>query len=417
MRQLKATSSLYKYFLALFFLILVPFTSNATNGDNLIGVGPISRAMGGVGIAAPQDAISSTFANPAAMCVGPFCPKSEFDFAATLFAPKIDGKITVSGVDVKSRADEKIYLVPAFGVSAPINHKLRLGLSAYGVTGLGVDHRDSDLNGFLAADATQLMILKVAPTVAFQVTDTLSVGAAIHVVNSQLDLNQGTSSAYGIGGQLGALYKLSPSLTLGATYQTPIKANHKNVYNLDEMTTGSSTQDNFALESPQTVGIGIAYEPLRDLLVELDGKWLNWSDAEGYDVLDWDDQIVLAVGVQYKPTQNLALRIGYNYGENPVDDRTFNGDDTVKVQGKDVNAYGFETLRVIGFPAIVEHHVTVGFGYDLNKAVTLNFGYMHAFKETVTSTGTLPSSFGGNPVKLESDLHEDAIDFSLAWRF
>ena len=29
----------------------------ATNGDNLIGIGPISRAMGGTGIAAPQDAI------------------------------------------------------------------------------------------------------------------------------------------------------------------------------------------------------------------------------------------------------------------------------------------------------------------------------------------------------------------------
>ena len=27
----------------------------ATNGDNLIGVGPISRAMGGTGIAAPQE--------------------------------------------------------------------------------------------------------------------------------------------------------------------------------------------------------------------------------------------------------------------------------------------------------------------------------------------------------------------------
>ena len=39
---------------------LTPTLSLATNGDNLIGVGPISRAMGGVGIAAPK-CISAVF--------------------------------------------------------------------------------------------------------------------------------------------------------------------------------------------------------------------------------------------------------------------------------------------------------------------------------------------------------------------
>ena len=69
----------------------------ATNGDNLIGVGPVSRAMGGVGIAAPQDAISAVFSNPAAMCFGPYCPASEFNFAGTLFTPKVDAKVQLGG--------------------------------------------------------------------------------------------------------------------------------------------------------------------------------------------------------------------------------------------------------------------------------------------------------------------------------
>ena len=34
-------------------LVLGP-AAHATNGDNLIGVGPISRAMGGAGVAAPR---------------------------------------------------------------------------------------------------------------------------------------------------------------------------------------------------------------------------------------------------------------------------------------------------------------------------------------------------------------------------
>ena len=65
-----------KIIVVLFLTVLMSTPAFATNGDNLIGVGPISRAMGGVGIAAPQDAISAVFANPAAMCFGPFCPTS-----------------------------------------------------------------------------------------------------------------------------------------------------------------------------------------------------------------------------------------------------------------------------------------------------------------------------------------------------
>lgn len=410
--------------IALFAALLLPLSAHATNGDNLIGIGPISRAMGGVGIAAPQDAISATFANPAAMLVTPGCPKSEFDFAATLFAPKIDGKVTINPAggfpapgEYKNRADEKVYTVPAFGFSAPLSPDLRFGLSAYGITGLGVDHRDSKLSGgLLAADNTQLMILKVAPNLAYQVTEQLSVGAALHVVNSQLDLNQGSSTGYGVGAQLGALYR-SGAMRYGLTYLSPISANHQNVYNLDEMTTGSATQDAFELEAPQQLGLGIAYGPGAHLLLETNIKWVNWSDAKGYDVLGWDDQIVVALGGQIKPTDRLILRLGYNYAKNQVGDRTFDGDGVVNVQGKPVNAYGFETLRVIGFPAIVEHHITAGLGYDVTRDVSINLGYMHAFKEKVRSTGTLPSAFGGNPVALESTLSENAVDFSIAWKF
>ena len=87
--------------LIIFFSVLMSTSALATNGDNLIGVGPISRAMGGVGIAAPQDAISAVFANPAAMCFGPFCPAGEVDFGGTLFMPDVKAKVSGSGVPSK----------------------------------------------------------------------------------------------------------------------------------------------------------------------------------------------------------------------------------------------------------------------------------------------------------------------------
>ncbi len=39
--------------------------SFATNGDNLIGVTPISRGMGGIGVGMPIGPIDSVFRNPA----------------------------------------------------------------------------------------------------------------------------------------------------------------------------------------------------------------------------------------------------------------------------------------------------------------------------------------------------------------
>lgn len=406
----------FKTLLTLFTLSLLPLTAHATNGDNLIGVGPISRAMGGVGIASPQDAISATFANPAAMCFTDCCDLSQFDFAATLFSPTIDGKITIAPgpgeVVMEHEADKKTYLVPAFGFTTALGDKTRFGLSAYGITGLGVDHTDSDVGANVAADNTQLMILKAAPTLAYEVSDKFSIGAALHVVNSTLDLSQGSSAGYGYGVQLGALYHLD-SIHLGLTYLSPVAADHKNVYDLDQ----DGRKDDFELEAPQQLGLGIAYEPNSSFMVELNTKWINWSNATGYDDLDWDDQIAVAIGIQYKPIDDLALRVGYNYAESQIDGHTFDGDDTVNIQGKQVNAYGFESLRIIGFPAAVEHHVTVGLGYNITEFVTVNFGYMHAFKDSVKSTGTLPAAFGGAPVELEYEVSEDALDFSISWVF
>lgn len=401
--------------MVLFAAIFLPLSAYATNGDNLIGVGPISRAMGGVGIAAPQDAISATFSNPAAMNVGPYCPQSQFDFAATLFAPKVATKVTINnGAPLTADSDQKVYMVPAFGISTPINGKMRVGLAAYGITGLGVDYRDTDIVGTSAVNSTQLMILKFAPTFAYQINEKLSVGFAAHIVNSALDLDNGTSANYGFGGQIGAIYKLNDAFSIGATYQSSINADHQNVFNLDSSPDGS--MDDFALEAPQSFGLGLAYSPSDTLLIEFDAKWVNWSNAQGYDDLDWNDQYVLAVGGQYKPTSKLTLRLGYNYAENQINEHNdFDGSTTVQVQGKAVNRYGYETLRIIGFPAVVEHHVTMGLGYEIAKNLSVNLGYMHAFETSIKSSGTLPD--GATPVQLESKLSEDAVDFSLAWRF
>ncbi len=416
-------------FFSVFFVLTFMGFASATNGDNLMAVGPIARSMGGVGIAAPQDAISAVFANPAAMCFGPYCPGTEVNFGGTLFMPKVDATVTTSdGNVINASSDRKVYAIPAIGLSVPITNQWRFGLAAYGVSGLGVDYRNTSIDGaplpgsggqfpLLQGEYTQLQIMKFSPSISYQVNNNLSLGLGVHIDYANLDLRNGSSFNYGIGAQLGAIYKVADMITLGATYVTPQEVDYKNVVG-----TPAGSRD-LKLASPQQVGVGIAMEPIRNtLLLEVDGRWINWSSATGYDDFDWKDQWALALGAQYKPTKQLAFRIGYNYANNPVNEHNnfvgFNGTQnppTTFVQGIPFPNYYYETFRIIGFPAVAKQHVSFGIGYEISNKFALNAGYTHAFKETISENGTTPTS--PVPVTLKSELSEDSIEFGVTWRF
>ena len=123
----------------------------------------------------------------------------------------------------------------------------------------------------------------------------------------------------------------------------------------------------FAQDNPQNLKNEFAY--------------LQMSD------FDWNDQWVYAVGFQVEPKKNLFLRAGFNYAKNPVDDHdgfvgAFGAEgplDVVNVQGAPFPRYYYETFRIIGFPAIVEKHLTLGAGYRFTERFSMNLGYMHAF--------------------------------------
>jgi len=370
----------------------------ATNGDNLIGIGAISRSMGGVGVAAPQDAISAVFANPAAMCFAPYCPNSQTQFGGTIFSPTVTA--TVNGVTEKSKMEP--FIIPAVGISVPINDRARFGFGAYGVSGLGVDYRNSALDvggGPGSGDIfTMFQVMKFAPNISYQLSPNFSIGGNMQIVYAALDLQDGTSHNYTSGLQLGAIYKLGQT-SLGLSYVTGQEVDHERVAELD----GIPGMDTLSLESPQNLAVGVAFHPTAGLLIEADVKWYNWADAEGYKMFDWDDQIVYAIGAQYELGSGWKLRAGYNYGKNPVKVHD-NFDDS------DMPTFQQEYLRIIGFPAIVETHYTVGGGYDFSDRFAANFGYMKGVSNTIEETG----QFG---TQLKSELEEDSYEFSLNWSF
>lgn len=245
--------------------LLAAGNAHATKGDNLIGIGPIARSMGEVGVAALQNAISAVFANPAGMCFSPYCPGSEFNFASTLFSPTIHAEVrsTALGVSVRDKSQSDPFFIPAIGLSISINPRFRFGLAAYGVSGMGGITRDK-LDLFPGGNAegevfSQYQVMKFAPNLAYLVNDRFSIGASVHVGYAALDLGQGTSHSFGAGVQLGAIYKVAP-FTFGVSYISQQGVTHERVYNFNSDLNNSGVtgdipgedniQDDLDLESP-----------------------------------------------------------------------------------------------------------------------------------------------------------------------
>lgn len=387
-------------------LVVTATPAQATNGDNLIGVGPISRAMGGVGVAAPQDAISAVFSNPAAMCFGPYCPNSQTVFGATIFVPTV--KTTVDGTGfggalASETSQMEPFIIPAVGITVPIGDRLRFGFGAFGVSGLGTDYRNSDLDlggGPGSGDMyTMFQVMKFAPNLAYQVSPNFSIGGNVQIVYAALDLKEGTSHNYTTGLQAGAIYKLGTT-SIGFSYATGQKVDHERVFDF----TGDGSLDKLELESPENYAVGVAVQPAAGLLVEADVKVYNWADSDGYSLFDWENQTVYAIGAQYALPSGWTIRAGYNYGKSPVKVHDQFDDNSMQV-------FGQEYLRVVGFPAIVETHYTFGAGYEFSQKFALNLGYMKGVSNTIEENGA------PNGTYLKSELEEDSYDFSMNWNF
>ncbi|GLI33038.1 OmpP1/FadL family transporter [Desulforhabdus amnigena] len=408
-------------------IVMLPGLSvAAVNGNQLIGIGPVARSMGGVGVAYPMDAISAVFSNPAAMCFGLYCPGSQADFAVSFLVPDIQSKVTGPGVGgtIEANANNNVFEIPAIGVSIPLNKAMplwRLGLAAYGVSGLGADFRGTALDQpnffapevpLIAGEYTNLQTVKTAPAIAFEPSDCLSFGLAFHLDYETLDLRHGSSYDFGWGVQLGTLYKPTDNISLGLTYISPQNVTHDNVVDIDH----DGNLDSQKVQAPQQIGFGAAYHVQADkLVVEGDVKWLNWANANGYDDLDYDNQWVFALGLQYKPISKVALRAGYNYGKSPLDGHHgFNGTGISKLEGHSLPTYYYETYRTIGFATILEHQLTFGASYELTPNLVVNIGYEHSFQNTLTSTGT---DLTGQPVTLQTEVSGNTFDTGIIFRF
>jgi long-chain fatty acid transport protein len=110
--------------------------------------------------------------------------------------------------------------------------------------------------------------------------------------------------------------------------------------------------------------------------------------------LGWDSVLSVAVGVQYTVAEDLKVRAGYCWSENPIP-----GD----VQYANVVA-----------PLFIQHVASVGFTYTFKSTGTdVSFAWSHAFENKVGGVGKAP----GNVYYVRNSVSAETIFVALTQRF
>lgn len=399
--------------------------SFATNGDNLIGVSPASRGMGGIGVGMPVGPIDAIYRNPAWMTS---YKGFNLSFGGILFLPEVKAKSNVTPMGpmnppASATSQSKVFVVPEVGIVNQINDKLTFGIGAFGVSGLGVDYRNKDPR--LANTHTSFQFIRFIPALAYKVNDAISVSGAVHLAYGSLDMGArlctppptvvcwnaggGQSQTYGIGAQLGIAYNVGDFVYAGLNYQSPVNMTYKRVFDSNN----DNIFEDFKLTQPLELAFGVGVKPMDNLKVGMDIRFINWKKAKGYKDFQWKDQLVIALGGEFKPMQKLALRAGYNFGRSPIRGGTKNLMNANRIPNFAAPFSDFQIafFNLIGFPAITEHHITLGLGYEFTKNFGIDLAYKHAFNKKVRATDSSGTIF------VEAQNAQNAITVGLNWKF
>jgi len=380
----------------------------ATNGDNMIGFGAESRALGGTGIANFMGS-GNALTNPALLAKTK--SDNEFAFAGTIFkadvkASTTDGSVASGGTaGYSATSDEGMSMIPAISLSHRINDKLVFGLGMYGTAGMGTDWRHTDASTITATNVdlynmrSSLMLMQFAPSLAYG-TDTFGIGLtgimqygalSIDYDNAGGHIGNGMSNDFGYGFVLGGYFNPMESLTIGGVYKSAIDMEYKGQISAAAAAFGyggSSTAlaaKSDHLEQPAEYGIGVAFD-MGSMTYTTDIKEIRWGDAKGYKDFNWENQTVYALGVKHT-SDSYWLGAGFNYGKNPVKNNTntasVNGLGTGNTDGDTINMFNY-----VMFPATTETTYTIGGGYSITKGMALDLAYTYApeVSDTVSVT-------------------------------
>ncbi len=395
--------------------------AHATNGYFPIGYGVKNEGMGGVGIALPQDSIAAAV-NPAGMVmVG-----DRADVSLTWFRPNRSATTTGSGFpngtfDGNGRSN---FFIPDLGYNKMVRPDMSLGVSIYGNGGMNTQYNNNPYGGVGPA-GINLEQLFIAPAWSWKVTPTNSIGIALNLAYQSFSAtglqgfdnpifsahpgsvtNNGNDTSTGAGVRIGWTGEVTPTVTVGATYQTKTFMSKFSKY-------AGLFQNGGSFDIPANYGAGIAVKATPAATVAFDVQRILYNDVTSVGTpfltsaappfngpqlgaangpgFGWQNMTVYKLGFAYAYDSSLTLRAGFNHNTQQIPSS--------------------QTFLNILAPGVVQNHLALGATWTLANKSQVSVAYIHAFKQTVT--GPIPQSLGGGTTSIS--MYEDSIGVSYGW--
>ncbi|MEW6511776.1 MAG: outer membrane protein transport protein [Bacteroidota bacterium] len=290
-----------------------------------------------------------------------------------------------------------------FYVTYPVMDRLTAAIGVNNPYGLGTEW-PRDWAGKFLTTKVDLKTFFITPTVAYRLTDYLSVGAGLSYATGSVLLERAVAvtsiqlpepprvsismGAKGVGFTAGLLYKPLAELSIGVSYRSSVKVDaegnasfNPNYPPLNLPNGAVATK----ITLPATGFFGVAYRPLPDLEIEADVQYIGWSS---YDVLaidfkannsttsspkNYQNTYILRFGGEYT-LDMLHLRAGYLFDRSPV--KT----EYVEPLLPDANRNGYN----------------VGLGYDITEHFSIDVAYLFLKFKQRDAVNTIPeTSFDG----------------------
>jgi len=314
------------------------------------------NALGGTLVGRADDP-SALFFNPAGITQ---LPGTQVMGGATIIYPKADVVITDSTGKTSTETESNTFFPPHLYSTYQYTDSVWFGLGVFSRFGLGTEY-DENWPGRYNIYNAEVKTISINPNVALKVNDKLSLAAGASAMWLDLDLEKKiptdagdvdqelTGDDWGYGFNVAAHYKACDWMSLGISYVSEVDQDvdgdvefakppglPAEIFN----DTGASGE----LTLPDMLFLGVTFYPSDRWSLEVDAIWNGWSSYDELCIVcddiiavdpdtglpiqgsttekDWDDVWRFQIGLEYKATDWLDLRLGYVFDESPIPDRT-----------------------------------------------------------------------------------------------
>lgn len=320
------------------------------------------RAYAGAGIVG--DDLSAVHYNPAGMTL---LEGTRFQAGGVWIGLNADYSSDVSGESENGRL--KGQMIPAGYVTHQVNDQVWLGFAMTVPFGMGTEY-SKDWEGANRGTNAKIYTFDMNPSIAWKVSDFLSIGGGISVQYAKAELGMGLhhdllgkighgkveADSWDWGFNLGVMISPTDKLRFGLAYRSSIEheaegdtklSNMTNKMNLNQLLGGQNLAMTTTIETPDTVMLTGTWEATDQLRLSGLIRWANWSKFKELNIEndlpfvvesqlesmasqfkklsienDWQDTWLFSVGADYKINSAFTVRGGIAYETSPIDDQS-----------------------------------------------------------------------------------------------